>query len=141
MLMGTVPGVTFKVEPCNPYVGAKAKIEYAWFMISWIPMEKRTEKRACYVASLVGLPLKVDKNNLKRWEYVRVKIGCKDITKVPAVVEDLLEMHFYDFAFQREVSTGNHNKPAWNTWTRTSERDDDKPSLKNTRRGWKNNPR
>jgi hypothetical protein len=31
MLMGTVSGVTFKVEPWNPHVGAKAKIEEAWF--------------------------------------------------------------------------------------------------------------
>jgi hypothetical protein len=62
-------------------VGAKEKIESTWFRISGIPMEKRTEKRVCYVGSLVWMPLEVDKNNLKRWEYVRVKIGCKDIAK------------------------------------------------------------
>jgi hypothetical protein len=38
--------------------------------------------------------------------------------------------------FQREVPTDTHNKPDWNTWTRTSKRDeDDKPSRKNIRRG------
>jgi hypothetical protein len=77
MLMGTVPGVTFKVDPWNPHVGAKAKIEAAWFRVSGLPMEKRSEKRICYVASLVGIPLEVDKVNMKRWEYVRVKIGSK----------------------------------------------------------------
>jgi hypothetical protein len=66
ILMGTVLGVTFKVEPWDPYVGAKAKIESTWFRIYGNPMEKRTEKRACYVASLVGVPLEVDKNNLKK---------------------------------------------------------------------------
>jgi hypothetical protein len=137
MLMGTIPWVTFKVEPWDPYVGAKAKIESTWFGISGIPMEKRTEKRVCYVASLVWMPLEVDKNNLKRWEYVRVKIGCKDIAKVPAVVEGLLKMHFYDFIFRREVPTYTHSKPAWNTWTRTSERDeDDKPSPKKHKKGY-----
>jgi hypothetical protein len=83
MMMGTVPGVTFKVEPWNPNGGAKAKLETAWFRITGIPQEKRTERRVSMVASLVGLPLEVDKANLKRWDYVRVKIGCKDIKKVP----------------------------------------------------------
>jgi hypothetical protein len=49
------------------------------------------------VASLVGIPLEVDKFNLKKWEYVGVKIGCKDVVKVRAVVEGLLDMHFHDF--------------------------------------------
>lgn len=29
---------------------------------------------------------------------------------MPAVVEGLLDMHFYDFMFQREVIAENHNK-------------------------------
>jgi hypothetical protein len=35
-MMGTVPGVTFKVEPWNPNAGAKSKLESAWsgFMAS-----------------------------------------------------------------------------------------------------------
>jgi hypothetical protein len=51
------------------------------------------------VASLVGIPLEIDKTNIKRWEYVRAKIGCRDITKVPAKVEGLLDLHLYDFTF------------------------------------------
>jgi hypothetical protein len=136
MQMGTVPGVTFKVEPWNSDVGAKAKIESAWFRISGIPMEKRTEKRICYVASLVGIPLEVDKLNTKRWEYVRVKIGCKDLTKVPAVVEGLMDLHFYDFIFQREVQVETQAKSHWNTWTRNTERDEgDNPSPKKHKKG------
>jgi hypothetical protein len=69
-----------------------------------------SEKRACYVASLVGIPLEVDRVNLKKWDYVRVKIGCKKIAKVPAVVEGLLDMHFYDFIFHREVVIEMENK-------------------------------
>jgi hypothetical protein len=130
MMMGTVPGATFKVEPWNPNVGAKAKLQTAWFRISGIPIEKRSDKRACLVASLVGIPLEVDKVNLKRWEYVRVKIGCKDVTKVPAVVEGLLDMHFYDFTFQREIQVEGHTQLGWNTWTRTNDGNDN-PSPKN----------
>jgi hypothetical protein len=65
MEMMTVPGVKFKVDKWNPHVGAKVELASAWFKISWIPMEKRSEKRATLVASLVGIPLEVDKNNLK----------------------------------------------------------------------------
>jgi hypothetical protein len=99
MKMGTMSRVKCKVDKWNPHVGAKAKIAPAWFRTFGIPAEKRSEKRATCVASLVGIPLEIDKNNMKRWEYVRVEIGCSDITKVPAVVEGLLDLHFYDFTF------------------------------------------
>jgi hypothetical protein len=56
----------------EPNVGAKAEIATAWFKIFGIPTEKRTKKQVACVASLVGIPLEVDKNNSKRWEYVRV---------------------------------------------------------------------
>ena len=55
------------------------------------------------MGSLVCIPMEVDKANLKKWDYVQVKIGCMDITKVPSVVEGLLDFHFYDFTFQIEV--------------------------------------
>jgi hypothetical protein len=76
-------------------VGAKAELQTTWFRIYGLPVEKRSEKRVAYVASLVGIPLEVDKHNLKRWDYVRVKIGCRDISKVPATVEGLLDLHFF----------------------------------------------
>jgi hypothetical protein len=87
MEMRTVPGVKFKVDKWNPHVGTKAEIYTAWLIIFGIPAEKRSERRAAYAASLVGIPLEVDKNNLKRWYYVRVKIGCRDLAKVLASVE------------------------------------------------------
>uniref|UniRef100_K3ZCJ0 CCHC-type domain-containing protein n=1 Tax=Setaria italica TaxID=4555 RepID=K3ZCJ0_SETIT len=89
----------------NPHVGAKAELSAAWFRIFGIPPGKRIERKACYIGSLVGIPLEVDRLNLKRWEYVRVKIGCRNVSKVPAIVEGLLDLHFYDFTFQREVPT------------------------------------
>jgi hypothetical protein len=46
------------------------------------------------VASKVGLPLEVDKDSLHKNDYVRVKIGCRDVTKVPASVDGLLDFHF-----------------------------------------------
>jgi len=128
--MRTVPEVFFKVEKWNSNAGAKAAIDSAWFRIFGLPFEKRTERKVCFVASLVGLPLEVDKVNLKKWEFVRVKIGCKDITKVPAIVEGLLDYHFYDFTFQREVPVEGVTNAAGNTWTRTDRADDDNSSKK-----------
>ncbi|KAG2632455.1 hypothetical protein PVAP13_2NG096246, partial [Panicum virgatum] len=115
MQMRTVPEVFFNVEKWNSNAGAKAAIDSAWFMIFGLPFEKRTERKVCFVASLVGLPLEVDKVNLKKWEFVRVKIGCKDITKVPAI---------------REVPIEGVTNAAGNTWTRTDRADDDNSSKK-----------
>jgi len=132
--MGTVPDVTFKVELWNPNVGAKSKLETAWFRIFGIPLEKRNDKKVSFVASLVGLPMEIDKNNLKRWEFARAKIGCRDITKVPAVVEGLLDFHFYDFVFQREVPVEGVTNATGTKWTRNSDRQkDDNPSPKKPR--------
>jgi hypothetical protein len=77
MEMRIVPGVKFKVDKWNPHTGAKANIASAWFRISGIPTEKRIEKKAAMIASLVGIPLEVAKNNLKIWDYVRVRLDAK----------------------------------------------------------------
>jgi hypothetical protein len=130
MEMRTVPGIKFRVDKWNPYVGAKAELQTAWFRIYGLPAERRSEKRVAYVASLVGIPLEVDKHNLKRWDYVRVKIGCRDISKVPATVEGLMDLHFFDFNFQREVLVEG-GSTSWNTWTRNADRsNEDNPSQK-----------
>jgi hypothetical protein len=64
-----------------------------------------------------------------------VKIGCRDISKVPARVEGLLDRHFYDFTFQREVPVEGAST-SWNTWTRTADRNnEDNPSPKNQEKG------
>ncbi|CAN6288347.1 unnamed protein product [Urochloa humidicola] len=140
MQMRTVPGTTFTVERWNSNAGAKGMISTSWFRILGIPVEKRTEKKACYVGSLVGIPLEVDTANIRRWDYVRVKIGCRDITKVPAVVEGLLDLHFYDFTFQREVPTEGVTNSAGNTWTRNADRsNEDFPSPKKAKWGGQKN--
>uniref|UniRef100_A0A0A9GQV9 Uncharacterized protein n=1 Tax=Arundo donax TaxID=35708 RepID=A0A0A9GQV9_ARUDO len=36
-------------------------------------------------------------------DYVRIKIGCRDVTKVSAVAEDVIDEYFHDFLFEREV--------------------------------------
>jgi hypothetical protein len=46
-------------------------------------MKFRNRSRVFYVASLVGKPLVLDKNFLKHFSYIRVKIGCQDLSLVP----------------------------------------------------------
>jgi hypothetical protein len=87
------------------------------------------------VASKVGLPLEVDKENLHKNDYVRVKIGCRDVTKVPASVDGVLDFNFYDYFFQREVPQDGFTNPSGNKWIR-NERDkskDEFPSPKKQR--------
>jgi hypothetical protein len=45
-----------------------------------------------FVASKVGLPLEVNKENITKDDFVKVKICCRDVTKVLAVVDGLLEL-------------------------------------------------
>jgi hypothetical protein len=74
--MRSKPKVVIKVEKWNP---------------ANIPYEKRSYSNVCMVVSKVGLPLEVDKKNLNKNDYVRVKIGCRDVTKVPTSVDGLLD--------------------------------------------------
>jgi hypothetical protein len=101
--MRSKPNVVIKLEKWNPATGSKGVLDVAWFRIFNIPPKKRSYSNVCMEASKVGLPLKVDKDSLHKNDYVRVKIGCGDVTKVPASMDGLLDFHFYDYVFQREV--------------------------------------
>ena len=99
MRMRLVPLVVFRIEKWNPATGSKGALDVAWFIIKGIPYVKRSYSNVCMVASKAGLPLEVDSKNLTKHEFVRVKIGCWDVTKVPAKVDGLLDFHFYDHYF------------------------------------------
>jgi hypothetical protein len=101
--MWSAPEVVIKVEKWNPTTGSKGPLDVAWFRITNIPFEKRSYSNVCMVASKVGLPLEVDRDSLHKNDYVRVKIGCRDVAKVLASVDGVLDFHFYDYFFQREV--------------------------------------
>jgi hypothetical protein len=137
MRMRTLPTVLIKVEKWNSSAGSKGPLDSAWFRIRGIPYEKRSYSNVCLVASKVGVPLEVDKTNLTKFEYVRVKIRCRDITKVPATVDGVLDFHWHDFHFQREVEQEGYTNPAGNKWIRVSDEksNDDIPSPKKLKLG------
>lgn len=91
MRLRSVPDVVIKLEKWNP------ALDVAWFRITNIPFEKISYSNVCMVASKVGLPMEVGKDNLHKNDYVRVKIGCRDVTKVPTSVDGLLDFQFYDY--------------------------------------------
>lgn len=67
---------------------------------------------------MVGEPKEVDKDTMMKFEFVRVKIACGNVNRVPAVVEGALGDSFYNFSFQREVQQAGITNPAWNQWVR-----------------------
>lgn len=99
MRMRSMPSVVFKVEKWNANAGSKGPLDTAWFRVRGIPYETRSFSNACMVASKVGVPFEVDKASLTKFDYVRVKIGGRDMTKVPATVDGVLDLHFIDFHF------------------------------------------
>jgi hypothetical protein len=104
MRMRTVPTVVIHVEKWNSSAGSKGPLDSAWFRIRGIPYEKRSYSNVCLVASKVGVPLDVDKSNISKFEYVRAKIGCRDITKVPATVEGVLDFYWHDFTSREKLN-------------------------------------
>ena len=99
MRMRSAPDVVIKVEKWNPITRSKGPLDVAWFRISNIPFEKRSYSNVCMVASKVGLPLEVHRDSLNKNDFVRVKIGCRDVAKVPTSVDGVLDFHFYDYFF------------------------------------------
>ena len=64
----------------------------------------------------MGKLKEIDKENMFKFEYVRVKIVCREVAKVPAVVEGNLGDYLYDFGFKREVLQEGSTNPADNRW-------------------------
>lgn len=54
------------------------------------------------MGGLVGKVVEVDEKARYRLDYVRVKIACRDVTKVPKTAEGVLGMTLYDFGFERD---------------------------------------
>jgi hypothetical protein len=52
---------------------------------------------------MVGKPLALDKNYLRNFSYIRVKIGSQDITLVPEKRIGEIRKAFYEFQFTREM--------------------------------------
>ena len=50
--------------------------------------------------------MEIDEKTRFRADYVRVKIACRDVQKVPRTTEGTLGIHLHDFIFEREIQEG-----------------------------------
>jgi hypothetical protein len=76
-------------------------MEEAWFRIKGIPMKYRNKSTAYYAASMAGLLLDLDMNFLRNFAYVRVKIGCQDLSLAPSSRIGAIKNEFYEFQYTR----------------------------------------
>jgi len=81
----------------------KGELQQAWFRVWDIPTNQRSIRTCTKVGGLVGKVLEIDEKTRFRHDYVRVKIACRDITKVPRTAESTLGLVLHDFTFEREV--------------------------------------
>lgn len=92
-----------RVEAYSAYAGAKGVLQQAWFRIWDISPNQRSIRTVAKVGGLVGKVIEIDEKTRFRHDYVRVKIACRDITKVPRTAESALGLSIMDFHFEREV--------------------------------------
>jgi hypothetical protein len=58
--------------------------------------------------------MEIDEKARFRVDYVRIKIACRDLTKVPKTAEGVLGITVYDFGFEREIETeSNESSQKW----------------------------
>lgn len=55
------------------------------------------------VGGLVGKVLEIDESTRFRHDYVRMRIACMDVTKVPRTARSTLGLFIHVFTFEREV--------------------------------------
>jgi hypothetical protein len=103
-----------KVEQWSPKMGAKGVLEQAWFRVKDIPADQRSIRTIAKVGGLVGKVVEIDEKTRYGADYVRVKIACRDVTKVPRTTEGTLGIHLHDFIFEREIPEGQKIKTLHN---------------------------
>jgi hypothetical protein len=79
-----------KIEAWSPSTGAKGMLQTAWFRVSNILADQRSIRTLAKVGGLVGKVVEIDEGSRYRYHYVRLKIACGDITRVPKTAEGTL---------------------------------------------------
>ena len=92
-----------KIEAWSPAVGAKGVHQSAWFRVTGIPTDQRSVRTLAKVGGLVGEVIEIDEESRFNYDYVRLRIACRDVARVPKTAESRLGMYLMDFGFEREV--------------------------------------
>jgi hypothetical protein len=96
-----------KLEPWSPKIGAKGMLQMGWFRVTDIPGDQRSIRAIAKVGGLVGKVMEIDERTRFRADYVRVKIACRNLQKIPNTTEGTLGLCIHDFGFEREVPEEN----------------------------------
>lgn len=95
-----------KIEAWTPSTGTKGMLQSAWFRVSNIPTDQRSIRTLAKVGGLVGKVIEVDEGSRYRYDYVRLKIACRDVTRVPKTAEGTLGLHLIDFGYELPEDNG-----------------------------------
>jgi len=95
-----------KVEQWSAKMGAKGVLQQVWFRVKDIPGDQRSIRTIAKVGGLVGKAMEIDEKTRFREDFVRVKIACRDIHKVPHSAEGVWGLNIHDFIFEREIQEG-----------------------------------
>lgn len=106
-LVMNVVDALMKIEPWSPKIGAKGMLQTGWFRVSDIPGDQRSIRTIAKIGGLVGKVMEIDEKTRFRADYVRVKIACRNLQKVPATAEGTMGLCIHDFGFEREVQEDN----------------------------------
>lgn len=89
---------------------SKGQLQMGWFRVTNIPRDQRSIITLAKVGGLVGKVMEIDEKSRYIVDYVRLKIACRDISKVPKTAEGVLGLTVYDFGFEREIAEDNNEK-------------------------------
>jgi len=96
-------GAQIQMDPWSPAAEAKGVLQTSWFKVSGIPTDQRSLRTLAKVGGLVGKVLEVDEGTRYRYDYVRLRIACREVSRVPKTAEGTLGLYIIDFGFEREI--------------------------------------
>lgn len=72
-------GAQIKIDAWSPSIGAKGVLQSSWFRVRNIPADQRSIRTLAKVGGLVGKVLEIDEGARYRYDYVRLRIACRDV--------------------------------------------------------------
>lgn len=92
-------GLRVKISKFDIDPAASSMLQSIWIRITGVPSFAREVEIIKEIASLVVEPIKVDEFSLLRDEPVRVRVNCRDPTKLRGVVEIFFNGIGYEIKF------------------------------------------
>ena len=102
-----IHGLRVKISKSTIDPAASSVLQSAWVKIIGVPSFAREEEIIKEITALVAEPVKVDEFSLLRDEPVRVRVNCRDPSKLRGFVEIFFNGVGYEIKFQVEGNQGN----------------------------------